>query len=105
MGWIERLQTKWKVKNGLQVLVILVVFACTGFTVLFLKRPLLEYWFPSGDKPTWASILYWVLIFPVYNIFLLLYGLVFGQFQFFWEFEKRFFNRIKSIFKNKNSTL
>lgn len=83
----------------MQVLMILIVFACTGFTVLFIKRPLFAYWFPVGDKPIWASTLYWILILPVYNLFLLLYGFVFGQFPFFWEFEKRFFNRIISIFK------
>lgn len=100
MSWIERLQSRWKVKSGLQVLLILVVFACTGFTVLFIKRPLFDILFPSGVKPVWASVLYWVLILPVYNVFLLMYGYVFGQFHFFWEFEMRFINRIISIFKH-----
>lgn len=99
MSWIDRLQVRWKVGSALQVVIILLVFACTGFTVLFIKRPLFEYWFPNGDKPMWAGTLYWILIFPVYNMILLLYGFVFGQFHFFWEFEKRFFNRIISIFK------
>ena len=99
MSWADRLQTRWKLKSGLQVVIVLIVFACTGFTVLFIKRPLFEYWFPNGDKPMWASTLYWILIFPVYNMILLLYGFIFGQFHFFWEFEKRFLNRIISIFK------
>jgi hypothetical protein len=42
----------------------------------------------------WASITYFILILPVYNVFLLFYGFVFGQFKFFWEFEKKFFKRI-----------
>ena len=99
MSWIDRLKVRWRVGSALQVVIILLVFACTGFTVLFIKRPLFEYWFPHGDKPMWASTLYWILIFPVYNMILLLYGFVFGQFHFFWEFEKRFLNRIISIFK------
>jgi hypothetical protein len=99
MSWIARLQNRWKVKSVFQVIIILVVFACTGFTVLLIKRPLFEYWFPLGDKPAWASIAYWILIFPVYNLFLLFYGFVFGQFRFFWDFEKRFFARIFSNFK------
>jgi len=99
MSWIDRLKARWRLGSGFQVLIVLIVFACTGFTVLLIKRPLFEYWFPAGDKPTWASLLYWILIFPVYNMFLLLYGFVFGQFHFFWEFEKRFFHRIISIFK------
>ena len=99
MSWIDQLQTRWKVGSALQVVIILIVFACTGFTVLFIKRPLFEYWFEVGEKPIWATTLYWILILPVYNLLLLFYGFVFGQFHFFWEFEKRFFCRIISIFK------
>ena len=98
MSWLQKLQVRWKVKNAYQVIIILVVFACTGFTVLFLKKPLFQYWFTETEMPLWASTLYYILILPVYNIFLLLYGFLFGQFQFFWAFEKRFFNRIISIF-------
>jgi hypothetical protein len=99
MSWIARLQDRWKVKSVFQVIIILIVFACTGFTVLLIKRPLFAYWFPEGEVPSTASIAYWILIFPVYNLFLLFYGFVFGQFRFFWDFEKRFFARIFSNFK------
>lgn len=104
MNWVSRLQARWKVKSVYQVVLILIVFACTGFTVLFIKRPLFELWFPTGEKPLWANIAYWILIFPVYNMFLLFYGFVFGQFRFFWDFEKRFFNRLKSRFEKKNKS-
>lgn len=99
--WIDKLQQRWNLRSGWQVMVVLIVFACTGTTVLIIKRPLFEYWFPDGDKPVWASVLYYILILPVYNIFLLAYGFVFGQFTFFWEFEKRFFNRMKSRFNKR----
>jgi len=98
MSWLQNLQERWKVKNAFQVVMILIVFACTGFTILFIKRPLFEWWFPDGNVPVWMKIAYWILILPVYNMFLLGYGFVFGQFPFFWDFEKRFFNRIFSIF-------
>lgn len=97
--WIEKLKVRWKLGSTWQVIIILIVFACTGTTVLLIKRPLFAYWFPEGDKPLWANITYYVLILPVYNILLLAYGFVFGQFKFFWEFEKRFFSRIMSKFK------
>jgi hypothetical protein len=99
MSWLNKLQARWKVNSLGQVVLILIVFACTGFTVLFIKQPLFEYWFPTGIKPLWASVAYWILIFPVYNLFLLFYGFIFGQFRFFWDFEQRFFNRIMSNFK------
>ena len=100
--WIEKLKNRWHLKNTWQVIVILVVFACTGTTVLIIKGPLFAYWFPDGEKPLWANILYYVLILPVYNILLLAYGFVFGQFRFFWEFEKRFFSRIFPKSKNES---
>jgi hypothetical protein len=93
MSWIDKLQTRWKVKSAFQVIIILIVFACTGFTVMFLK-PVITHFLFSGGRTTWFSILYWVLIFPVYNLFLLFYGFIFGQSKFFWEFEKKFFNRM-----------
>ncbi|MBX2961714.1 MAG: hypothetical protein KF687_04325 [Cyclobacteriaceae bacterium] len=92
--WIERLKDRWKLKNTWQVIIVLLVFACTGTTILLIKRPLFAWWFPDGEKPLWATVLYFILILPVYNIFLLFYGFIFGQFRFFWDFEKRFFTRI-----------
>lgn len=99
--WIEKLRSRWNLKSTTQVVIVLIVFACTGTTVLLIKRPLFAYWFPDGDKPLWASITYFILILPVYNVFLLFYGFIFGQFKFFWEFEKRFFKRIFQGSKSK----
>lgn len=101
MNWIEKLQQRWKVKSAGQVMLILLVFACTGFTVVLIKRPVFTYLFDGGEMPFYASILYYILILPVYNAFLLFYGFVFGQFRFFWEFELRFFNRLTSFFNKK----
>ncbi len=100
MNWIEKLRERWKVKNAFQVFVILLVFACTGFTVVFLKGPLFAYIFGTQPMPLWATIVYYLLILPIYNVILLIYGFIFGQFQFFWNFEKRFFARIFNSRKN-----
>jgi len=93
-NWIEKLKTRWKVQNTFQVIIILVVFACTGFTVMFLKPVITDALFGGSEKPLWFAILYWILILPFYNVVLLFYGFIFGKFSFFWEFEKRFFKRI-----------
>ena len=93
-GFLQRLQSRWKLKSLVQVVLVLVVFACTGFTVLFLKKPVVSYFNPANDN-IWFSVAYYVLIFPVYNVILLFYGFIFGQFEFFWAFEKRMFQRFK----------
>jgi len=93
--WIEKLKQRWGVKNAWQVLVILLVFACTGFTMLFLKKPI--YWVLGFDSqtPTWQRVVAWiVLILPLHNIVLLMYGFIFGQFRFFWLFVNRLFGRL-----------
>ncbi|MEQ9302312.1 MAG: prolipoprotein diacylglyceryl transferase [Marinoscillum sp.] len=94
MGWIDRLQQRWNLKNSLQVVLVLVVFACTGFSVMFLKTPIKSFFLETGESSLLFNICYWILIFPVYNLILLLYGFIFGQFSFFWQFEKRMFRRM-----------
>lgn len=101
LNWIEKLKTRWQVNSAWQVLIILVVFALTGFTVMYGKR-----WFfgvIGFDETTpWQTktILWIVLILPIYQVVLLFYGAIFGQFNFFWNFVKRTFGRI-FFFLNK----
>ena len=98
---LEKLKDRWNLTSLWQVVVILIVFALTGTTVLFLKRPLVAYFSPEGEQNTWFSVGYYVLIWPIYNIILLGYGYVLGQFSFFWEFEKKTYYRITKRFKKK----
>ena len=93
-SWIQKLMHRWKLESAFQVIVVLVVFACTGFTVLFIKKPILHFLAGEQGDTVTASVIYYLLILPLYNVILLAYGFLFGQFNFFWEFEKRFFNRI-----------
>lgn len=98
-GWILRLKQKWNLQSVGQVIIVLIVFACTGFTVLLIKKPLLDLLAGDSSDTVFASIVYYLLILPVYNVFLLAYGFLFGQFTFFWEFEKKSLNR---LFSKKN---
>ncbi len=88
MSWIEKLQNRWKLSSKMQVFWVLLTFACTGFTVLFLKKPVLAL-LGLENLNAWQKALYWVFILPVYQIILLFYGWIFGQFHFFWAFEKK----------------
>ena len=99
--WIEKLKKRWQLNSIKQVLIVLVVFGLTGCTILLLKKPLLAL-IPEASRDHWVfSLLYFIFIFPIYNLFLLFYGFLFGQFFFFWEFEKKTFRKIITKFKNK----
>jgi hypothetical protein len=94
MSWISKLKSRWNLKSTTDVMIVLLVFALTGTTVLVIKRPLLSSLGEEVVDNIWFSVAYYILILPIYNIFLLFYGFLLGRFKFFWEFEKRFFNRI-----------
>lgn len=94
MSFLESLKKRWGLGSASQVIIVLIVFACTGFTILFLKRPLFELIGTSEDNQTLFTILYYIFILPIYNIILLVYGFLFGQFVFFWEFEKKMWYRM-----------
>lgn len=98
-GWLIKLQNRWGV-SAIRVIIILIVFALTGTTVLFIKTPVLDLIVGEGQKHWIHSVIYFILILPIYNFLLLIYGAIFGQFSFFWEFEKKFFKRL--FYRRKN---
>ncbi len=104
-GFLKRLQIKWKLDSLLQVVLVLVVFACTGFTILFIKNPILNFFGVErgGGQGFLNTVLYLLLVLPLYQIILLIYGFIFGQFSFFWEKEKQIFGRISKLFSKKTN--
>ncbi len=82
---------RWNITSNRQVLVILVVFAFTGFTSSWISKPFLGLFNIAKDNTSaWIYYpLYIVLIFPFYQVLLVTYGFIFGQFTFFWAFEKK----------------
>lgn len=104
-GFLQRLQSKWQLKSLTQVLLVLLVFACTGTTILLIKNPLLSFFGieRGADHGLRNTIAYLLLVLPLYQIMLLVYGFIFGQFRFFWEKEKQLVQRIGKLFTRKKS--
>jgi len=92
-GFLQKLQNRWGV-SAKRVLLILLVFALTGTTILFIKTPILNFIVGENEKTWIHSLIYFILILPIYNVFLLIYGALLGQYHFFWEYEKKFFKRM-----------
>ena len=95
MNWFEKLKEKWGLTSMYQVIMVLIVFACTGFTVLYLKKPLVAFFSTDGETSGWFTFLYYLFILPIYNIILLFYGFIFGQFDFFLAYEKKMLSRFR----------
>ena len=102
-NFIEKLKQRWEVKSNLQLVIICVVFALTGWSALKLRELVFPLLGVDDSTPVWQKIIIWLLvIFPFYYVFLLFYGFIFGQFDFFWKFAKKTFGRFRRI-KQKDS--
>lgn len=88
---MEKLKKRWGVTSNFQLTVIFIVFAITGSTSAYLSKPVIEWIGISKDSMSpWVYIpLRLIIIFPVYQVLLVLFGFLAGQFKFFWEFEKK----------------
>lgn len=99
MKFIETLKKRWGIQTTFQVLIILVVFACTGFSLLFIKTPFYQLIGINEQTSTWIRIVVFALaLLPIYNLLLLGWGFLFGQFRFFWNFEKKMFRGVIRMF-------
>ncbi len=94
---MNRLKKRWNISINWQLASILIVFAITGFSSLQLAKPFLSLiGIPENFEPHWLyRILRLVLIFPIYQVLLIFIGFIFGQFSFFWNFEKKMLNKMK----------
>lgn len=95
------LKDKWGIESNWQFIVILWVFAITGSSSVYVAKPFLDLIGLSRDSFAdnwWSGWFYWslrlLLIFPFYQVLLLLFGWLFGQFAFFWRFEKKMLQRM-----------
>lgn len=80
---------RWNIKSNWQLFAIILVFAVTGSTSAYLSKPILVFFGINKSNPWEYYSLYIILIFPVYQILLVSFGFLFGQFAFFWAFEKK----------------
>ncbi|QHI35560.1 hypothetical protein IMCC3317_09060 [Kordia antarctica] len=100
----KKLENKWVTNYRWEIITIFIVFALTGTSSLRIARPFLE-WF--GFTRTlfadgfFGGFFYWIvriiIILPLYQILLIIFGTLLGQFKFFWEFEKKMLKRMKII--------
>ncbi len=94
---MNKLKKRWNITSNWQLTLIFIVFAITGSTAAYLSKPFTD--FIGLHKESVSLWLYWpirlLIIFPIYQIMLVLIGALFGQFKFFWEFEKKMLERLK----------
>ncbi|WP_298757490.1 DUF6787 family protein [uncultured Psychroserpens sp.] len=91
----KKLENKWIVKHRWEMIRIFIVFAITGSSSVYVGRPIMN--LLGITKESLNPFVYWVLFIIIglifYQVLLVAFGWLFGQFKFFWEFEKKMLKR------------
>ncbi len=99
-GWVKKLKTKWNVEKNRDFILIMTVFSLAGMGIMFERKPLFHLIGITAQTPLLFKIFLYLATVPFfYQLNLLVFGFLFGQFPFFWEKEKRlgrFFKRVLS---------
>ena len=96
---IQSLIKKFNAKSKVHLLVIFFIFGLSGSFSLWIISPImlaldLKNIFNSYPLYIFFRVL---IIIPIYQIILIVIAFIFGEFQYFWIFEKKFLKRIKII--------
>lgn len=77
------MKARWGV-GPVGLVAILVAFALAGMTTLRLKGPVMGFLLLE-TMPGWLQwVIYLIIMLPIYQLLLLGYGTLLGQFDFFW---------------------
>jgi hypothetical protein len=94
----QKLLKLFKVENYFRLLIIFTVFGITGSLSVVLGKYVLISIFSSNIQ---NNEFYWLirilLIFPLYQILLIIIGTLFGEFKYFWAIEKKILVRLKIL--------
>jgi hypothetical protein len=92
---MDKLKKRWGIDSNFQLTIIFIVFAITGSASAWLSKPFCIWLgITKEDIGLWFTPVRLILIFPIYQVLLVLIGFFFGQFKFFWAFEKKMLQRM-----------
>ena len=88
---LQKLKNKWGVENNFQIVIIFIVFAVTGSVAAKISGPITAYF----ELDNVHSLLYWpirlLIVFPVYQLMLVFFGLSAGVIVSIFTFQKNKF--------------
>ncbi|HLF17876.1 MAG TPA: DUF6787 family protein [Candidatus Omnitrophota bacterium] len=90
MSYLAHLKHKWNIKSNWDLFLIMVVFSLAGMFILHERKPIFHLFGITKETPFWIkTVVYLPIVFPLYQLNLLIFGFLLGQFDFFWAKEKQ----------------
>ena len=87
----------WFDDSPVDIIIGFLVFAISGSLSVYVSEPFLNFlnYKQYVSNKIFQVFLRILIIFPIYQIILLAIGTLFGEFKYFWNFEKRFWKKFK----------
>ena len=92
---MDKLKNLFRVSSTYQLIVVFIVFGITGSMSLVISEYISVFF--NLDN----IILSIIFVLVIYQILLIIIGTLFGEFDYFWEMEKKILSRFK--FKKDNN--
>ena len=96
---IQSLISKFKAKSKAHLFLIFLVFGLSGSFSLWISSPIMSALDLKNILNNYPLYIFLrlLIIIPIYQLILILIAIFFGEFQYFWKFEKKILKRIKII--------
>ncbi len=93
---MQKLKERWGIESNFQIIIIFLVFSLTGSSALWVANPIMEQ--VGLDREITSGYIFWplriLIVFPIYQILLIIIGTLLGQHKFFWNMEKKMLKRM-----------
>ena len=96
---LNKLVKKFQANSVKHLAIIFIIFALSGSSSLLISSPILSA-INLKTLITYYPLYIFIrvlIIIPIYQINLIIIATFFGEFNYFWKFEKKFLQRLKLI--------
>ena len=99
MNMLKKIIDKFHARSFKHLIIILLVFALSGSASLLMSSSILNAINLKELINFYPLYLLVRIIFliPIYQLVLIIIATLFGEFRYFWNFEKKFFKRLRLI--------
>ena len=99
MNMLKKIIDKFHARSFKHLIIIFLVFALSGSASLLMSSSILKLINLKELINFYPFYLLVRIIFliPIYQLVLIIIATVFGEFRYFWNFEKKFFKRLRLI--------
>ena len=96
---IQYLINKFNAKSKIHLFIIFLVFGLSGSFSLLISSPIMSILDMKNTLNNYTLYFFFrvLIIIPIYQLILIIIATIFGEFEYFWKFEKKILKRIKII--------